>query len=89
MVHSYFVIPAAFSLGSAGLATGESGSGPPIKTFGGDSFEFKSGCRVLIPAACCGVVHFIAESRLAVKQIALYKMIEIASSHTAISEIRR
>ena len=46
------------------------------KTFRGDSFEIRSGCRVLIPVALRnpeGKKAPIAESRLAVKQIALTK----------------
>jgi hypothetical protein len=60
-----FVIPECFypsiSLGTVRLSNrrnpGETGTGPPIKTFGGDAFGINSHRNVLIsPSTCCGVV---------------------------------
>ena len=44
--------------GSTGLATGETGTGPPIKTFGGDRFGINSHFYVPISVSFLGVVHF-------------------------------
>ena len=50
--------PHALSGGSARLTTGESGSGPPIETFGGDGFRKILLKAVQYPAACCGLVDW-------------------------------
>ena len=42
--------PHAFSGGSTGLTTGESGTGPPIKTFGGDNGGEIDRKRLSIPS---------------------------------------
>src|SRR5437773_9884240 len=56
--------PHVLSGASAGLTTGESGSGPPIQTFGGDGFRKILLKVVRYPAACSRIVHFMLSRAL-------------------------
>jgi hypothetical protein len=77
--------PHALSGGSTGLTTGGFGTGPPIKTFGGDAFKNKSHRRVLIPRRLLRGYSFVFDANWIVRHACNDRVVSVRlTCHTSL-----